>query len=83
MKFSLIICTYMRPQPLLQLLQSVKEQTQYPGEILIVDGSVNLETKTMLEQHPFQNLNYFLVTEEERGLTKQRNFGIARGWGRI
>jgi len=77
-KFSLIICTYMRPQPLLQLLQSVQQQTLYPDEILIVDGSINLETKTMLEQHPFQHLHYFLVTEEERGLTRQRNYGIAR-----
>lgn len=78
MKFSLIICTYMRPQPLLKLLQSVTEQTQYPDEIIIVDGSLNLETKKMLEQNPFQNLNYFLVSQGERGLTRQRNYGIAK-----
>lgn len=78
MKFSLIICTYMRPQPLLKLLQSVTEQTQYPDEIIIVDGSLNLETKKMLEQNPFQNLNYFLVSRRERGLTRQRNYGIAK-----
>ena len=78
MNFSLIICTYMRPKPLLKLLQSVKEQTLYPDEILIVDGSSNQETKAMLEQNKFQNLHYFSVSEKDRGLTKQRNYGIAR-----
>jgi glycosyltransferase involved in cell wall biosynthesis len=78
MKFSLIICTYMRPKPLLKLLQSVKEQTLYPNEIIIVDGSANQETKEMLEQNRFQYLNYFLVSEEDKGLTRQRNYGINR-----
>lgn len=78
MKFSLIICTYQRPKPLLQLLQSVQEQTLYPDEILIIDGSTNEATQVVLEQNHFQNVHYFLVPEEHRGLTKQRNFGIAR-----
>ena len=78
MKFSLIICTYMRPNPLRKLLQSVKGQTIYPDEILIVDGSENQETKVMLEQNRFQHLHYFSVSEEDRGLTRQRNYGIAR-----
>jgi GT2 family glycosyltransferase len=77
MKFSLIICTYMRPKPLLHLLQSVAEQTVYPNEILIIDGSTNSETELILKENQFKNLNYFLVTPENRGLTKQRNFGIA------
>lgn len=76
MKFSLIICTYMRPQPLLKLLQSVRGQTLYPDEILIVDGSINNETEIALLQNQFKNLKYFLVDNEDRGLTKQRNFGI-------
>jgi GT2 family glycosyltransferase len=66
----------MRPQPLLQLLQSVSKQSLYPNEILIVDGSKNEATKVMLEQNSFDNLHYFLVTEADRGLTRQRNFGI-------
>jgi GT2 family glycosyltransferase len=76
MKLSLIICTYMRPEPLLQLLQSVQGQTIYPDEILIVDGSTNLETNLVLENNHFEKLKYFLVPKEHRGLTKQRNFGI-------
>ena len=78
MKFSLIICTYLRPKPLLKLLQSVQEQTLYPDEILIIDGSTNEETETVIKENHFYNLNYFMVPVEHRGLTKQRNFGIAK-----
>ncbi|MEO8236832.1 MAG: glycosyltransferase [Flavobacterium sp.] len=78
MKFSLIICTYMRPKPLLALLQSVKEQSLYPDEILIIDGSLNGETGNVMNNNEFQNLKYFLVSDENRGLTKQRNFGISK-----
>ncbi|WNH11645.1 glycosyltransferase family 2 protein [Thalassobellus suaedae] len=76
MMFSLIVCTYIRPQPLLELLQSVKEQTLYPNEILIIDGSSNNETETVLNKKPFKNLRYYKVDKLNRGLTKQRNFGI-------
>lgn len=78
MKFTLIICTYMRPQPLLQLLQSVQKQTVYPDEILIIDGSTNTETEITLQENHFINLSYFLVPSIHRGLTKQRNYGIER-----
>lgn len=76
MRFSLVICTYMRPQPLLKLLKSVTTQTLYPDEILIIDGSTNNDTKTILEENPFKNLRYYKVDDSQRGLTKQRNFGI-------
>jgi GT2 family glycosyltransferase len=78
MKFSLIICTYMRPEPLLKLLQSVELQTIYPDEVIIVDGSTNDATKAVLQQIIFDNLKYFKVLDHERGLTKQRNYGVAR-----
>ena len=68
----------MRPNPLLQLLQSVQKQTVYPDEILIVDGSCNEETEWVLREHPFPNLNYFKVPPLHRGLTRQRNYGIER-----
>jgi len=78
MKFSLIICTYMRPQSVLQLLQSVQGQTLYPDEILIVDGSTNTATELVLMENQFPKLHYFAVPPEHRGLTKQRNYGIDR-----
>ncbi len=78
MKFSLVICTYQRPKPLLELLKSVDLQTVYPNEILIVDGSTNTETETELKEYQFANLHYYLVRPEHRGLTRQRNYGIER-----
>ena len=68
----------MRPKPLLQLLQSVQEQTVYPNEILIIDGSINQETEFILKENHFDNLHYFAVPPEHRGLTKQRNYGISK-----
>jgi len=68
----------MRPASLLDLLKSVTLQTLYPDEIIVVDGSLNAETQTALQKNDFQNLQYFLVSENSRGLTKQRNFGMAK-----
>ena len=78
MKLSLIICTYMRTEPLVQLLQSIQVQTVYPDEILIIDGSTTMETKIILDKNNFEKLHYFLVEDDFRGLTKQRNFGISK-----
>lgn len=76
MDFTLIICTYMRSSPLLELLKSVKVQTEYPSEILIIDGSRDDETKGILENNKFENLRYYKVDNQDRGLTKQRNYGV-------
>lgn len=75
--FTLIICTYLRPQSLLKLLQSVNEQTLYPDEILIIDASTNDQTQEA-QKKGFKNLRYFKVGEQHRGLTKQRNYGIEK-----
>lgn len=68
----------MRSEALLNLLHSVQNQILCPNEIVIVDGSVNEETKRTLNNKEFQNLKYFLVSGAHRGLTKQRNFGISK-----
>lgn len=78
MKFSLIICTYKRATPLRTLLESVQLQTVYPDEILVVDGSPDDFTKAALEEKHFKGLSYFKVSEQDRGLTRQRNYGINR-----
>lgn len=78
MKLTLIVCTYKRAIPLQRLLASVKVQTRYPDEILIIDGSPDDETKEMIEQQVFKDLRYFQVEPQFRGLTKQRNYGIER-----
>lgn len=78
MNFTLVVCTYMRPKPVLNLLNSVLNQSVYPNEILIIDGSLNDETKNIFLTNNFPNLIYHLVDNDHRGLTKQRNFGISR-----
>src|SRR6218665_2325553 len=78
MKTALIICTYRRAIPLLKLLNSVAAQTIYPHELLIIDGSEDEETKKILSKNRFENLNYFQIDSKDRGLTKQRNFGISK-----
>ncbi|EPR74684.1 Glycosyl transferase, family 2 [Winogradskyella psychrotolerans RS-3] len=62
----------------MNLLETVKAQVLYPDEILIIDGSTNEETKHLLDNNRFTNLKYYKVTEQQRGLTKQRNFGISK-----
>src|SRR5690606_15702435 len=78
MKFSLIISTYQRPNALLNLLMSVQLQNKYPDQILIIDGSLDTFTEDALKSKKFPNLNYYKVEEHERGLTKQRNYGIQK-----
>jgi len=76
MKFSLIICTYKRPNALKKLLYSIQHQTLYPDEIIIVDGSPDDKTEKMIKTSFFRGIKYFHVDEQQRGLTKQRNFGV-------
>jgi glycosyltransferase involved in cell wall biosynthesis len=78
MNFSLIICTYNRRKAIDVLMSSIVTQSVYPNQIIIVDGSLNQETKTYFETTNFKNLDYFLVDDTNRGLTKQRNFGISK-----
>ncbi len=68
----------MRPKPILDLLESVRVQSKYPDEILVIDGSTNNETLLVLENNKFPSLQYYKVDSKDRGLTKQRNFGIAK-----
>ncbi len=67
----------MRPKALVVLLNSVKIQSLYPNEVIIVDGSTNSLTKEILEINNFKNLLYYKVDDSERGLTRQRNKGIS------
>lgn len=78
MKFSLIICTYNRAAALEKLLMSVEGQELKPTQILIIDGSENNLTRKMIESLNNNSLEYFMVEAKDRGLTRQRNFGISR-----
>lgn len=84
---SLIVCTYRRPSQVRSLLRSIVEQTRQPDEILVVDASTDGETdetvRSFRDDDRFQDLKYYRVTAEDRGLTRQRNYGIARARGDI
>lgn len=75
---SLIICTYQRPYSLLRLLESVKAQKLYPDQIIVVDGSIDKKTENAIAGIQLDYLDYYLVSTEHRGLTRQRNFGISK-----
>ncbi len=66
----------MRPLAVKKLLDSVVNQTIPPNQIIIVDGSTNMETKEILKNN--STIDYYLVSQEHRGLTKQRNFGVSK-----
>lgn len=76
--FSLIVCTYKRAKPLETLLESVLHQTHYPDEILVIDASPDSETSQLISARNYKNLHYFQVSDENSGLTRQRNFGISK-----
>lgn len=78
MNVSLIICTYMRSGPLATLLESVFEQSRLPDDILIIDGSTDDKTSSMLKTFPSNKIRYYQVAPEHRGLTKQRNYGLSK-----
>lgn len=78
MNFTLIICTYNRRYAIENLMNSIVNQSLYPNQIIIVDGSLNDETRFYFEQNKFNNLEYFLIDNSNRGLTKQRNYGISK-----
>jgi len=78
---SLIVCTYRRFGAVRRLLESLDAQTAPPDEILVVDGSEDTETEAFLSQTT--RVSYFRVQPEDRGLTRQRNYGIARARGDI
>jgi GT2 family glycosyltransferase len=76
---SLVICTRRRPAALARLLKALEKQSEPPEEVLVVDGSPDDETeKVVLPLSERASLLYFRVPPEERGLTRQRNFGVAR-----
>lgn len=68
----------MRAKPLLDLLLTVKNQSVYPSEILIIDGSIDSKTASIFKNQVFEHLHYYQVDATNRGLTKQRNFGISK-----
>ncbi|MES1242689.1 MAG: glycosyltransferase [Acidobacteriota bacterium] len=85
MRLSLIVCTWRRPAAVRRLLESLRSQTRPPDEVLVVDASPPAETGTeaAVAEVRLPGLAYHRVPPEERGLTRQRNWGIARAQGEV
>lgn len=80
MILTLVICTFRRPEALRGLLASVVSCSLRPQSIIIVDSSPDDETRKAVSGGDFKELQiqYYKVDKEQRGLTKQRNYGISR-----
>ena len=86
-ELSLIVCTYRRPREVERLLRAVAAQLRVPDETLIGDGSPDEETeqavRALMREGVVRGLRYFRVPPAERGLTRQRNYGVARARGSV
>lgn len=85
MRLSLIVCTWRRPAAVRRLLEALGGQIRPPDEVLVVDASPPAETETeaVAAEARLSGLAYHRVPQEERGLTRQRNWGIARARGDV
>lgn len=75
---SLVICTYQRPESLKSLLLSLRKLIRKPNEVLIIDGSNDLLTKEIIDADFYEEVLYFRVSKNNKGLTRQRNYGIGQ-----
>jgi GT2 family glycosyltransferase len=80
---SLIVCTCRRPEAIRTLLEALRTQIGPPDETLIIDGSPDDRTERVAAQCSGHALRYFRVPPDQRGLTRQRNYGVPRAGGEI
>ncbi|MCK5579856.1 MAG: glycosyltransferase family 2 protein [Candidatus Omnitrophica bacterium] len=73
-KLALIIPTKDRPAEVMRLLESVKEQSVKPDEIIIVDGSGTPNAALNIEEFSGVRIKYKHILNPQ--LTKQRNLGL-------
>jgi len=84
-RISLVVCTLSRPEEIKRLLVALSGQSRKPDETLIVDASADSRTSAVAQKFAgaalVPNLRYLKVTEQHRGLTKQRNYGLEHSSG--
>ena len=78
MKISVIIPTYNRKKTLARAIQSVKNQSLSPFEILIIDDGSNDGTEGWVKEN-FQNIKY--IYQNNHGVSSARNIGIENAYG--
>jgi GT2 family glycosyltransferase len=80
---TVIIPTLSRSKSVRRLLGSLARQTRLPDQIVIVDASEDHDTETVVQTAEpvlHERLEYYRT---ERGLTRQRNFGLQKTTGEI
>ncbi len=78
MKLSLIIPTYNRPKDIMRLLRNLNLQDKKPDEVILVDASDTDETKLIVGRSKGRFAFPVSYYSHEKGLTRQRNFGIGK-----
>lgn len=83
-RLTLVVCTYRRPTAVDRLLVALEQQTRPPDEILVVDASPDDATAAVVAgrvERGATHLHHVVVPDGERGLTRQRNRGVALATG--
>jgi glycosyltransferase involved in cell wall biosynthesis len=84
MLISVIVCTYLRPGPLGNLLRSLAAQVYREFEVLVVDGSGgNSPITTVVEAFAHNAPVPVRLIARPKGLTRQRNEGLRQARGSI
>jgi glycosyltransferase involved in cell wall biosynthesis len=79
---SVIICTKNRPQGVLECVDSVRDQSSLPSEIVIVDGSDEDGLEALLTKHYGADTRIKYV-RSEGSLPHKRNLGVRKSSGEI
>ena len=78
MKISVIIPTFNRKKTIGRAIQSVKNQSLSPFEILIIDDGSKDGTEEWVKEK-FQNIKY--IYQNNQGVSSARNIGIENAYG--
>lgn len=74
MEFSLILATLDRSQEIRECLRSLEAQTFQDFEVIVIDQSLENDTKNVVGEFSNINIQYYRV--DFKGLSKARNFGL-------
>lgn len=90
MKLSVIVCTRNRAKPLAAMLERFVEQRfagDYEYELIVVDNCSNAEfgdaIASFVVRHPFIADRFFVLREDQPGLSRARNRGLNKASGDI